>query len=83
MFRHWAAHRVSCFSPHKNKFCETCATIFSTAPPVFKYTKQRNKKIKNIVYVAAYAPPFFLFTYKDVLQNPRSVAYHLLIPDRS
>ena len=34
--------------------------------------KQRNKKIKN-VYVAAHAPSFVFFTYKDVLRNPRFV----------
>ena len=51
---------------------EACTIIFSTAPSVNKFMKQRNKKIKNI-YVAAHAPPFFFFTYKDVLWNPRFV----------
>ena len=40
-----------------------CALIFNTASLVNKFMKQRNKKIKNIVYVAAHAPTFlFLFT---------------------
>ena len=42
---------------------EACALIFSTASLVNKFMKQRNKKIKNIVYVAAHAPTFiFLLT---------------------
>ena len=38
---------------------EACAIIFNTASLVNKFMKQRNKKIKNIVYVAAHAPTFF------------------------
>ena len=49
---------------------EACTIIFSTASSVNKFMKHRNKKIKN-VYVAAHAPPFSFFTYKDVLRNPR------------
>ena len=65
MLRDWAAHRVSCFQSHENKFCETCAIIFNTASPVNKFMKQQNKKIKNVVYVAAHAPPFsYLLTKK-------------------
>ena len=60
MFRDWTARKVSCFSFHKNKFRETCAIIFCTASPVFKFIKKRNKKIKNVVYVAAHATPFFV-----------------------
>ena len=42
---------------------EACAIIFSTASSVNKCMKQRNKKIKNIIYVAAHAPTFlFLLT---------------------
>ena len=51
---------------------EACTIIFSTASSVNKFMKQRNKKITNI-YVAAHAPPFLFFTYKDVLRNPRFV----------
>ena len=51
---------------------EACTIIFSTASFVNKFMKHRNKKIKN-VYVAAHAPPFFFFTYNDVLRNPRFV----------
>ena len=74
MFRDWAAHRVSCFLSDKTSFVkpEACTIIFSTASSVNKFMKQRNKKIKN-VYVAAHAAPFFFFTYKDVLRNPRFV----------
>ena len=36
--------------------------IFSTFSPVFKLMKQRNKKIKNVVYVAHAPPYFFLLT---------------------
>ena len=52
---------------------EACGIIFNTASLVNKFMKQRNKKIKNIVHVAARAPTFILFTYKDVLRNPRFV----------
>ena len=38
---------------------EACAIIFSTVSLVNKFMKRRNKKIKNFVYVAAYAPLFF------------------------
>ena len=50
---------------------EACAVIFGTASPVFKFIKSRNKKIKN-VSVAAHVAPLFLYSYKDVLQNPKS-----------
>ena len=49
---------------------KACTIIFSTASSVNKFMKQRIKKIKN-AYVA---PPFFFFTYKDVLRNPRFVS---------
>ena len=39
---------------------EACAIIFNTASVVNKFMKQRNKKIKNVVYVAAHVP---LFTF--------------------
>ena len=52
---------------------EACAIIFGTTLSVNKFMKQRNKKIKYVVYIAARAPPFFLPTYKDVLRNPRFV----------
>ena len=51
---------------------EACTIILSTASSVNKIMKQQNKKIKN-VYVATHAPPFFFFTYKDVLRNLRFV----------
>ena len=38
---------------------EACAIIFRTA--VFKFMKKRNKKIKNVVYVAAHATPLWVF----------------------
>ena len=38
---------------------EARAIIFSTASWVNKFMKQRNKKIKNVVYVPAHAPLFF------------------------
>ena len=40
---------------------EACAIIFSTASSVNKFMKQRNKKIKNVVYVVAHAPPFSFY----------------------
>ena len=43
---------------------EACAIIFNTASLVNKFMKQRNKKIKNIVYVAAHAPTFFFLLTK-------------------
>ena len=51
---------------------EACAIIFNTAPLVNTFMKKRNKKIKNIVYVAAHAPTFF-FLLTDVLGNSRFV----------
>ena len=51
---------------------EACTIIFSTASSVNTFMKQRNKNVKN-VYVAAHALPFFFFTYKYVLRNPRFV----------
>ena len=41
---------------------QACAIIFNTASLVNKFMKQRNKKIKNIVYVAA--PTFFFLLTK-------------------
>ena len=61
---------------------EACAIIFSTASLINKFMKKRNKKKKNMVYVAAHAPNFF-FTYIDVLRNTRFVSPHLLLPRRS
>ena len=61
---------------------EACVIIFNTASLVNKFMKQGNKKIKNIVYVAAHAPTFFFFTYKDVLRNPRFVGYHCLVDSK-
>ena len=43
---------------------EACAIIFNTASLVNKFMNQRNKKIKNIVYVAAHAPTFFFLLTK-------------------
>ena len=43
---------------------EACAIIFNTASPVNQFMKQRNKKIKNVVYVAAHAPPFLFVLTK-------------------
>ena len=52
------------FHPKKTNFVkpEACTTISITALPVFKFMKQRNKKIKNFVHVAAHASRFFLLT---------------------
>ena len=77
--------RFLLFHPIKISFMipEACAIIFNTASLVNKFMKQRNKKIKNIVYIAAHAPTFFFYTYKDVLRNPRFVGWHLLVPRRS
>ena len=46
MFKDSAAHTVSFFHPIKINFVkpEACAIIFSSASPVFKFMKQRNKK---------------------------------------
>ena len=53
---------------HLIKICfvipEACAIIFNTASLVNKFMKQRNKKIKNIVYVAAHALTFFCLLAK-------------------
>ena len=48
------------FHPIKISFVkpEACAIIFSTASPVFKFMKMRNKNFSN-VYVAAHATPSF------------------------
>ena len=59
---------------------EDCAIIFNTASLVYKFMKQRNKKITIIAYVAADAPTFFFFN-KNVLRNPRIVGKHLPIPN--
>ena len=40
---------------------EACAIIFNTASLVNKFMKQRIKKIKNIVYVAAHATTFSFY----------------------
>ena len=48
---------------------EACAIIFSTASFVNKFIKQRNKKIKNIVYVAAHAPTFFFVLTKTFYET--------------
>ena len=47
-------------------------TFFARVSYEILYHEVWNKKIKN-VYVAAHAPPFFFFTYKDILRNPRFV----------
>ena len=47
--------------------------IFNTAALVNKFMKQRNKKIEYIAYIAAHALTF-IFTYKDILRNPRFIA---------
>ena len=52
---------------------EACAMIFNTAALVNKFMKQRNKKIEYIAYIAAHALTF-IFTYKDILRNPRFIA---------
>ena len=43
---------------------EACTIIFNTASLVNKLMKQRNKKIKNIIYIAAHAPTFFFLLTK-------------------
>ena len=43
---------------------ESCAILFNTASLVNKCIKQRNKKIKNILYVAAQAPIFFFYVQR-------------------
>ena len=43
---------------------EACAIIFNTASLVNKFMKQRNKKIKSIVYVAVHASTFFFLLTK-------------------
>ena len=48
---------------------ETCAIIFNTASLVNKFMKQRNKKIKNIVDVAAHAPTFFFLLTKSFYET--------------
>ena len=48
---------------------EACATIFSTASSVNKFMKQRNKKIKNVVYVVAHAPTFFFLITKTFYET--------------
>ena len=53
---------------------EACTIIFSTASSANKFMKLGCKKIKN-VYVAAHAPPFFFFTYKDVKDVTKSHSY--------
>ena len=40
---------------------EACAIIYNTASLANKFMKRRNKKIKNIVYVAAHASTFFFY----------------------
>ena len=47
---------------------KACAIIFSTASLV-NFMKQRNKKIKNIVYVAAHAPTFFFLLTKTFYET--------------
>ena len=48
---------------------EACTIIFVTASLVNKFIKQRNKKIKNIVYVAAHAPTFFFLLTKTFYET--------------
>ena len=48
---------------------EACAIIFSTASPVFKFMKKRNKKMKNVVYVGAHANPFFVLLTKTIYET--------------
>ena len=55
--------KIRCVKP------ETCAIIFSTASSVNKFMKQRNKRIKNVVYVAAHAPPFFFSLTKTFYET--------------
>ena len=72
MFRDWAAHRVFVFHLMKISFVkpEACVIIFNTASPVNKFMNQRNKKIKNVLYVAAHAPPFFIFSWQRGSKKP-------------
>ena len=50
---------------------ETCAIILNSASPADKFMKQR--KINKKCIFCWSCTPFILFTYKDVLRNPRSV----------
>ena len=50
---------------------EACAIIFSTASPVSKFMKQRNKKILNVVYVTA-QHPLFSFYLQRRFTNPET-----------
>ena len=48
--------RFLVFHPIKIRFVkpEACAIIFSIASPVLTFMKQKNKKIKHVVYVGIY-----------------------------
>ena len=48
---------------------EACALIFNTASLVNKFMKQRNKKIKNIAYVACHAPTFLFLPTKTFYET--------------
>ena len=48
---------------------EVCAIIFNTASLVNKFMKQRNKKVKNIAYVAAHAPTFLFLLTKTLYET--------------
>ena len=48
---------------------EADAMIFNTASLINKFMKQRNKKIQNIVYVAAHAPIFFFLLRKTFYET--------------